>query len=470
MYENLAKDISFPCYNAEHGCPEVLIPKDVSEHEAKCQYTQYRCPLEFDSTVCCPKATVNVLMLHLEQMHKCQVIYDWRFPLSFAFQYDKKFIMMFQGNVFVVDRMWKKESKFYIGVGMLGPKSLAEKYFVELKLFSSGCDSYIAPRKNVYACNDRIKVDESYFTIIDKEFVEKFDDCSSIECKIRLTNAITEEKASDGQMEIEIANASQQFLSDIECPVCFEHMRPPIYICSSGHSVCGPCKIKITVCPTCRQSMLNARNFSLEGVSGKLQHHCKHHNLGCNEIALLTSLLVHEENCTFKPYKCPLWEHTETKCDWDGNTSEILDHIEDKHRQFIMQTHTIKINKPQNQPSQNGYKLYRRCEILEKFGNIFRILSYWLNSQFYFCVQFVGPTKQCKHFTYTLNFFDELKLQRMIFKLVCAPYQEEKITFAANNPFLQIPLNLWKTVANDDTNENISFQLHLEMEKEIPSD
>jgi len=48
--------------------------------------------------------------------------------------------------------------------------------------------------------------------------------------------------------------------NELECPVCFTDMKPPVHIwqCAQGHPVCQPCKTRPEVrhCPTCRQRIV----------------------------------------------------------------------------------------------------------------------------------------------------------------------------------------------------------------------
>jgi len=40
---------------------------------------------------------------------------------------------------------------------------------------------------------------------------------------------------------------------DLECPVCLEVAKPPIYSCSKSHLVCHRCRLRIERCPECRE-------------------------------------------------------------------------------------------------------------------------------------------------------------------------------------------------------------------------
>eukprot|EP00092_Neocalanus_flemingeri_P039998 GFUD01043567.1.p1 GENE.GFUD01043567.1~~GFUD01043567.1.p1 ORF type:complete len:221 (+),score=67.47 GFUD01043567.1:182-844(+) len=60
---------------------------------------------------------------------------------------------------------------------------------------------------------------------------------------------------------------------ELECPVCFEEMKPPVHIwqCSQGHLVCQTCKTRPEVrhCPTCRQEIVG-RATMVEKIAAKI--------------------------------------------------------------------------------------------------------------------------------------------------------------------------------------------------------
>jgi len=62
----------------------------------------------------------------------------------------------------------------------------------------------------------------------------------------------------------------------LQCPVCTEMMKPPtrIWMCSSSHIICEPCKNKLDdnrfvlhLCPTCRTSPVSLRSFLAENFA-----------------------------------------------------------------------------------------------------------------------------------------------------------------------------------------------------------
>ena len=63
----------------------------------------------------------------------------------------------------------------------------------------------------------------------------------------------------------------KDFLSEFECPVCFEVMASPkrIYACSKNHFICSLCLFdtKLSACPSCRE------NFNV--TKPLIQHTCE---------------------------------------------------------------------------------------------------------------------------------------------------------------------------------------------------
>merc|ERR1711874_604507 len=60
--------------------------------------------------------------------------------------------------------------------------------------------------------------------------------------------------------------ATDQTKKQLECPVCFELMKPPkqIWQCGSGHTLCEMCKNdpEMNNCPTCREPFTGRCNIA----------------------------------------------------------------------------------------------------------------------------------------------------------------------------------------------------------------
>eukprot|EP00092_Neocalanus_flemingeri_P096101 GFUD01122313.1.p2 GENE.GFUD01122313.1~~GFUD01122313.1.p2 ORF type:complete len:250 (-),score=71.45 GFUD01122313.1:69-818(-) len=80
---------------------------------------------------------------------------------------------------------------------------------------------------------------------------------------------------------------------ELECPVCFEEMKPPAHIwqCSQGHLVCEPCKTRPEVrhCPTCRQEIVG-RATVVEKIAAQI--YSDKDNIVATEVPATTASLV----------------------------------------------------------------------------------------------------------------------------------------------------------------------------------
>ncbi|PSN31616.1 hypothetical protein C0J52_18042 [Blattella germanica] len=58
----------------------------------------------------------------------------------------------------------------------------------------------------------------------------------------------------------------------LKCPVCFDLPKPPIHQCPTGHHFCERCygQLKSSICPLCKISFTNTRNFLAEDLIQKL--------------------------------------------------------------------------------------------------------------------------------------------------------------------------------------------------------
>ena len=59
------------------------------------------------------------------------------------------------------------------------------------------------------------------------------------------------QKVNEG-LVIFISNAIEDKEKDLECPVCFDTAKAPIYQCFEGHLICKDCLPSLKICPECR--------------------------------------------------------------------------------------------------------------------------------------------------------------------------------------------------------------------------
>nr|TKW13185.1 hypothetical protein SEVIR_5G082800v2 [Setaria viridis] len=72
----------------------------------------------------------------------------------------------------------------------------------------------------------------------------------------------------------------------LDCTICCESLRPPIYQCEVGHAVCFACRGKLcNTCPFCCRGIGFCRCFALEQVVDTVKVPCSNANYGCKQMA-----------------------------------------------------------------------------------------------------------------------------------------------------------------------------------------
>lgn len=98
--------------------------------------------------------------------------------------------------------------------------------------------------------------------------------------------------------------------------------------CPNGHTLCSKCQSKVRCCPICRHELGNIRCLALERVAESLEMPCKYQILGCQDIFPYHGRLRHEQNCRFRPYKCP---YAGADCPVSGSIPFLVDHLKRDH-------------------------------------------------------------------------------------------------------------------------------------------
>lgn len=122
--------------------------------------------------------------------------------------------------------------------------------------------------------------------------------------------------------------AVSDLLAYYVCPVCKDHVAPPIYQCALGHVLCADCWQKVSNCPLCRGPRQDIRNLVMEQLAERLRFPCRH----CRQFLDYADWQRHEAACDLRPFVCPL---PGGACKWEGVLGEIYDHLTSDHRNVI---------------------------------------------------------------------------------------------------------------------------------------
>ena len=84
------------------------------------------------------------------------------------------------------------------------------------------------------------------------------------ECREKLSLFISEMKEKEAERRTEKESGARPISrppsmsdglhleSELECPICWELSRPPVYQCPEGHIICHKCRPRVSRCPVCR--------------------------------------------------------------------------------------------------------------------------------------------------------------------------------------------------------------------------
>ena len=173
----------------------------------------------------------------------------------------------------------------------------------------------------------------------------------------------------------------QGLLKELECPVCFECMVPPITICENGHNICPKCRPKLSNCPSCTKPFLDVRNLALESLSRQ-------------------AITVEGQQTPVRfPHNvdCPFARISKDICPWKGPVTGIKDHVKVFHKNLndtfeVSGVFTVVLTGLS--PSQH----YRKAVFIA--DELFYI--YWRikDGSFYCAVFYVGEQEKSSNYKY----------------------------------------------------------------------
>ena len=212
----------------------------------------------------------------------------------------------------------------------------------------------------------------------------------------------------------QFTNLEQILLSQLECPVCMDYMRPPITLCANGHNICNTCKQKVPHCPTCRQQFLNTRNLALEKAATELKYPCMYRKYGCMEIYKLDLIDGHQEKCQYIPQPCPVNKLNLGTCTWTGISSIMMFHLKQAHNDMCIDYYGHGSFYNRGAFPISGVTPDKNCCKLILYGNnILCSRSEIQNGIFYSVLQYIGPAADAVKYRYKLEFFNKERTESL---------------------------------------------------------
>ncbi|CAB3365773.1 Hypothetical predicted protein [Cloeon dipterum] len=215
----------------------------------------------------------------------------------------------------------------------------------------------------------------------------------------RSTEVVGMAQSSANTVAASGSSSNADLVSLFECPVCFDHVLPPIQQCQSGHLVCASCRPKLSCCPTCRGPLGNIRNLAMERVAMTVMFPCKYASMGCELTLSHTDKVEHEDSCDFRPYVCPC---PGAVCKWGGPLENVMAHLMSAHKSIttLQGEDIVFLATDINLPGAVDWVMMQSC-----FGHHFMLIlekqeKYEGHPQFFAVVQIIGSRKQAENFAY----------------------------------------------------------------------
>ncbi|KAG2325295.1 hypothetical protein Bca4012_039784 [Brassica carinata] len=118
----------------------------------------------------------------------------------------------------------------------------------------------------------------------------------------------------------------------LDCPICCEPLKIPIFQCDNGHLACSVCCTKVrNICPSCTLPVGYIRCRAMEKVIETSRVSCPNAKYGCKEKMLYGNRFSHEKLCVFSPCSCPVLD-----CDYTGYYKDLNSHVRAKHRDEVV--------------------------------------------------------------------------------------------------------------------------------------
>lgn len=298
--ETILWNLIFPCPNSAKGCEKRLVYDDVATHILECLSRDYQCPFNF-VTDCIWKGGMSDILEHANFQHPKGVIRarNGKFPLKINISNSSNTIKILQMNeeqfILHINCDLSHDTLYYF-LYYMGSKEKAQSY------------NYSVQQTNKIGHNYFSLQDNSIYKVLhDVEFKLDCDKYSAVSVDLSLIKRITQGASVVAVVKIFTENKrfdskylDAELLNFLECPICVNWMRPPIWQCLLGHSICDSCRWKVPQCPLCHTTFGETRNYSLESLSAVFKFPCVNQHLGCETLLPLQDLKKHEAKCKAK--------------------------------------------------------------------------------------------------------------------------------------------------------------------------
>ncbi|XP_063914515.1 uncharacterized protein LOC135130959 [Zophobas morio] len=383
---SLLKELKFPCKFHPQGCNEDILYDNLKEHEHQCVYRLVDCLMPKNK--CDWTGKLVDLLKHFKEDHSKHVLTGPFEEFSFEMNLEKVgsiIKLLSYSNRTCVLRIEKSDRDNCL-VHCLQDVSVTDGDLKMVVKYVGGSSVY------------KGKLEASPF---DATCDERYSKKIKLSALKEVSEGADTVKVVIKPGKCEFKNTNSEIMKNLECPVCKEIMRQPIFQCLTGHSICQSCHKRLSVCPTCQEDFpeQHIRNFSLEALTLFVQYECAYHQFGCTSTVLGNEIHKHEGKCKYQMYECP-----KKDCSFTGNYSSCKNHFQVNHNEDLVIGTAYKSNFT---PLGRKMSATKQIVYFFEFGNLFELVfsrlqdycswtarilnNYAKDAQFFFAVYVTHP-------------------------------------------------------------------------------
>ncbi|CAH0560240.1 unnamed protein product [Brassicogethes aeneus] len=368
--------LNLPCKFQSKGCAERIASKKYFKHIARCEFKTKPCPMV--NVKSCKWSGNNLEVAeHIQEVHKEDVIKSdnniFKVEASLTEGFSVKLLSDDYNNCILETSVL--DNTFYYALHEVKHSEENMEYSVKHKSIETSNKTVINTVGTLTKLNG----------IYNEMNLYKNPNATAVD--LDALDILADEKDMIiNEFNLNPKGVDENILKLLECPVCMNTMRTPIYLCSQGHSVCVLCHEELDECPTCKNKWSNGRNYLIEHHLTDIKYPCRYNKFGCKKIDVENRLNKHEESCVFTVYQCPMG------CSKSGNHAAILEHLNSEHADMKYEEES-KIEYSENKEEAIKWMMFDL--------NLFR-LSYNFKEDINFAVELVCSQKK-KQYKYKIT-------------------------------------------------------------------
>ncbi|KAI4367028.1 hypothetical protein MLD38_022812 [Melastoma candidum] len=134
--------------------------------------------------------------------------------------------------------------------------------------------------------------------------------------------AVSSSKEEKGSLVVALTDPEA-----LDCPICFEPLKAPVFQCENGHVACFTCSGKIkNICSFCSLPIGYIRCRVIERILQSTKLKCPNADQGCKRLFRYHEWHAHKRYCPFSPRSCPIHN-----CGFVAPSKQLSRHFSEMH-------------------------------------------------------------------------------------------------------------------------------------------